>query len=459
MSTTGWGHGSVVYLSKASDGTLRDQSDPASASKARAGGAAEVGVHPGLGQLLSTSIAGNDLLSSCLYTGGICAAYAGKLAPLSLLLVSVMLYFFRFVYGEVVTAMPMNGGSYTALNNTTSKRIASLAACLSMLSYVATAVVSAESAVQYLQLVAPSVPTLSGTVVVLGIFALLNLLGISESAGVATVMFVIHVITLCVLCVWSLVWAMDNKWAVFKDNLGTPYPDTSSGSFGLALYFGYAAALLGITGFETAANYVEEMKDCQTYIFTLRNMWISVSLFNPILGALSMAVMPLSCAQVPGCTPDNQGSDSFNFIYKYQANLLGPVAGVVGGKTFKTIVCIDGVIVLAGSVLTAYVGIVGLVRRMSLDRCLPAFLLQKNSLRGTQHWIILGFFACVGGSRGLLPRSAFVFPPTLPLSIYATHHTTFFFFNSAACAPPCCSCSRAMWTCSAACTTLPFSAL
>ena len=76
---------------------------------------------------------------------------------LSLLLVSVMLYFFRFVYGEVVTAMPMNGGSYTALNNTTSKRVAALAACLSMISYVATAVVSAESAVQYLQLVAPGV--------------------------------------------------------------------------------------------------------------------------------------------------------------------------------------------------------------------------------------------------------------------------------------------------------------
>ena len=48
-----------------------------------------------LGPLLSTSIAGNDLLSSCLYTAGICAGYAGKAAPLSLLLVSFMLYFFR----------------------------------------------------------------------------------------------------------------------------------------------------------------------------------------------------------------------------------------------------------------------------------------------------------------------------------------------------------------------------
>ena len=39
-----------------------------------------------------------------------------------------MLYFFRFVYSEVVSAMPVNGGSYNALLNTTKKRVAALAA-------------------------------------------------------------------------------------------------------------------------------------------------------------------------------------------------------------------------------------------------------------------------------------------------------------------------------------------
>ena len=193
--------------------------------------------HAALGQLASTSIAGNDLLSSCLYTGGICAAYAGKMAPLSLLLVSVMLYFFRFVYAEVVTAMPLNGGSYTALNNTTSKRVAAMAACLSLISYVATAVVSAESAVQYLQLLAPALgglpATLLGTVVLLGVFALLSLVGLSESAGVAMAMFVLHVAALALLSGWCLVWAARNNWAVLADNLRTPYP--SGYSAGMAL--------------------------------------------------------------------------------------------------------------------------------------------------------------------------------------------------------------------------------
>lgn len=40
----------------------------------------------------------------------------------------------------------------------------------------------------------------------------------------------------------------------------------------------------------------------------------------------------------------------------------------------------------------SYVGVTGLVRRMALDRCLPDALLHTNKLRGTNHYIIIGFF-------------------------------------------------------------------
>ena len=229
----GYGRADVALVTRGARGELGlSSAAPSGVGGGGVDGAPAAAPHAALGVLASVSIAGNDLLSSCLYTGGICAAYAGKMAPLSLLLVSVMLYFFRFVYAEVVTAMPMNGGSYTALNNTTSKRIAAMAACLSIISYVATAVVSAESAVQYLQLLAPPINnlagTLVGTVAVLGVFALLNLLGISESAGVAMAMFVLHLATLTLLSVWCLVWAARNNWAVLLDNLKAPYPSNYS---------------------------------------------------------------------------------------------------------------------------------------------------------------------------------------------------------------------------------------
>ena len=66
-----------------------------------------------------------------------------------------MLFFYRKVYQEVVTAIPNNGGVYNALLNTSSKKVAALASCLSILSYIATALVSAFDAILYLQHIWP----------------------------------------------------------------------------------------------------------------------------------------------------------------------------------------------------------------------------------------------------------------------------------------------------------------
>jgi amino acid transporter len=62
------------------------------------------------------------------------------------------------------------------------------------------------------------------------------------------------------------------------------------------------------------------------------------------------------------------------------------------GEWLAYLVSIDAVLVLSGAVLTAYVGVTGLSRRLALDRILAQFLLQENKLRRTNHWIIIGFF-------------------------------------------------------------------
>jgi hypothetical protein len=40
---------------------------------------------------------------------------AGKYAPFCLASVALVLYFYKFMYGEVVTALPKNGGVFNAL--------------------------------------------------------------------------------------------------------------------------------------------------------------------------------------------------------------------------------------------------------------------------------------------------------------------------------------------------------
>ena len=84
----------------------------------------------GLTQLPATAICGNDITSSCLYVSALAIIQAGQWAWLALLIVAGVLFLYRKIYAEVVGALPLNGGAYNALLNTTSKSLASMAACL-----------------------------------------------------------------------------------------------------------------------------------------------------------------------------------------------------------------------------------------------------------------------------------------------------------------------------------------
>jgi len=325
-----------------------------------------------LGAWRATAICGNDITSSVLYVSALCAAQAGVLAPLVLLVVAGVLYLYRRVYAEVGSALPMNGGTYTVLLNTTNKRVAAAAACLTLLSYIATAVISANEAMHYAHHLLPGLDVFTATICVLGFFALLGIVGISESAVVALGIFVLHMATLCVLAVACGVSVAGDPSRLLENWQLPPVQ-----SLPRALFFGFAAAMLGISGFESSANFIEEQQE-GVFPKTLRNMWIAVAIFNPLISLLSLGMLPL--AQIRSVPPD----------------LLARMGEVAVGPSLATLVSVDAVLVLSGAVLTSFVGVTGLVRRMALDRCMPAFLLRENRWRGTQHWILLGFFAlCV----------------------------------------------------------------
>ena len=321
-----------------------------------------------LGVWASTAICGNDITSSCLYVSALCAAQAGRYAPIVLAVVAVVLYLFRRVYAEVGSALPLNGGTYTVLLNTTNKKLAAGAAVLTLLSYVATAVISASEAMHYAHNLWHGLDVFWATVGLLGLFAFLNLIGISESAVVALAIFIIHMLTLVALSATSAL-AIFRAPALLMANWALP----TEGGLLRALFFGFAAAMLGISGFESSANFIEEQK-AGVFPKTLRNMWIAVAVFNPLIAFLALGLLPL--ADIQSVPPD----------------LLAQMGDKSLGPTLRTWVSIDAVLVLSGAVLTSYVGVTGLIRRMSLDRCLPQRLLRENRLRHTNHWIILGFF-------------------------------------------------------------------
>lgn len=322
-----------------------------------------------LNELQATAISGNDISSSCLYVSALTITYAGQYAWISLLVVALVLFLFRKIYGEVVGALPLNGGAYNVLLNTASKRTASFAACLTILSYMATAVISAYEAMFYFRDIVHTLPLIPATIMILVIFMMLTIIGIGESAFVAVIIFITHIASLLLLVFAGCWFVFQNGTSIFMSNW---HLHVTSGGVATALFLGFSAAMLGISGFESSANFVEEQKP-GVFPKTLRNMWGVVSFFNPVIALLALAVLPMT------------------EISHHQESLLSFMGEKAGGNWLGHLIVIDAVLVLSGAVLTSYVGVTGLAERIALDRILPNYFLAKNR-RGVNYKIVIGFF-------------------------------------------------------------------
>lgn len=325
-----------------------------------------------MGQVAATAICGNDITSSCLYVSALSIIYAGQYAWISLLIVAGVLYLFRKIYAEAVGALPLNGGAYNILLNTTSKSNASIAACLTILSYMATAVISASEAMHYLHSLVKQVPVFWATVGVLAFFMLLVINGIRESSGVAIFIFVVHLFAMFFL-IGSTVWFVSvNGFDMLVQNFHFPL----KGSIPVALFFGFSTAMLGISGFESSANFVEEQAQ-GVFSKTLRNMWFAVSIINPLMAFAIIAVIPIDA------------------VAANEEALLSIVGDTTGGIALSTFISADAVLVLSGAVLTSFIGVSGLMKRMTLDRILPQILIKENKKGSSPRILLLFFILCV----------------------------------------------------------------
>ena len=163
-----------------------------------------------------------------------------------------------------------------------------MAACLTILSYTATAVISANEAMHYGHGIWPALPVMPATVGLLAVFMLLTIIGITESSKVAVGIFLFHLGTLAVLLLSGGLYLLTNGLAVLSSNFALP----SEQGLPAALFFGFTASMLGISGFESSANFVEEQAE-GVFPRTLRNMWAAVSVLNPTLALLALALVPI----------------------------------------------------------------------------------------------------------------------------------------------------------------------
>jgi amino acid transporter len=237
---------------------------------------------------------------------------------------------------------------------------------------MATAVISANEGIHYLHHLVPSLPIIIATIVLLALFAILTIGGITESARVAIGIFIFHLTSLVILSSFIIYYLITNNGIdLFLENW--KFSD-NSGSISNAIFFGFAASMLGVSGFESSANFVEEQGK-GVFPKTLKNMWSIVSIINPLMAILALALFTVPVLQSA----------------EYQNTLLVEMGKHVGGEWVATLISVDAFLVLSGAVLTSFVGVSGLLERMTLDRILPPFFMKKNK-RGSSYRIILMFF-------------------------------------------------------------------
>lgn len=328
-----------------------------------------------LDEFSSTAIAGNDILSSCLYVSGIAVMFAGVYAPFVFIAIAVVLWLYKHVYTEVVEALPLNGGAYNCLLNAARKPLAAIAGVMTTLSYVATVVISAKTASEYLHTVLHNLPVMPLTAGIIIFFAVLTILGVKDSAKVAKGIFLFHIFSLTLfLCVGVLdIW--NNGWGWLPQSLvQTQHLFASEGSLKL-LFFAFAASLLGVSGFESSANFVEEQRH-GVFRKTLRNMLLGVLIFNPLIAFVVLRNLSLTS------------------ISSAQDFVLSQTAAQIGGKALQSVIVVDAFLVLSGAVLAGFVGASGLLYRMTLDHCLPStFLLPHLKQRNQKANRIIVMFA------------------------------------------------------------------
>jgi amino acid transporter len=312
--------------------------------------------HAKLDAFSSTAIAGNDILSSCLYVCGIAILFAGVWAPLVFLGIGLVLFLYKHVYTEVVEALPLNGGAYNCLLNATSKPLAAIAGVMTVLSYVATTDISAKTAAEYVHTVWHGLPVMPTTIGIIIAFAILVILGVKDSAKVAKGIFALHLFTLTLFTVIGLVGLFNNDLGHLWENFEmTKNMFQMSGALPL-LFFAFSASLLGVSGFESSANFVEEQ---QPGVFrrTLKNMLAGVVFFNPLITLVVLKSLDLAT------------------ITQVKDFVLADAAFQLGGNLLKYLVVADAFFVLSGAVLASFVGASGLLYRMTLDHCFPTSLL------------------------------------------------------------------------------------
>ncbi len=243
----------------------------------------------GTGALFSTAY--GNVGSSIYYALGLVAVFALGMTPVVFLIAGLIFTATAATYAEGTTMYPEAGGSSSFARRAFNEFWSFFAAWGQMLNYVITVAISAFFVPHYLGVFWEPLKTspadIIGGIVVVALLALLNVVGVKESAGVNIFLAVADFLTQVLLVVVGVVLVLSPETLVENVDFGTT-PTLSE--FLIAIPVGMVA----YTGIETISNLAEEARDYgHTIPRGIGAVVIAVVAIYALLPSVALSAMPV----------------------------------------------------------------------------------------------------------------------------------------------------------------------
>ena len=351
--------------------------------------------HGGLQRVLGTgalfSTAYGNVGSSIYYALGLVAIFALGMTPVVFLIAGFIFACTAATYTEATTMFPEAGGSSSFARRAFNEFWSFFAAWGQMLTYIITVSISAFFVPHYLGVfwepLGESPADIVAGIVVVIVLAVVNIVGVKESAGVNVFFAVADFLTQVLLVVVGVVLVLDPDLLVSQIDFGTT-PTVSD--FLIAIPVGMVA----YTGIETISNMAEEARD---YGHTIpRGMGlvvVAVFVIYAFLPAIALSAMPVQDGETTLALPKEDGGYADDPILGVVANLdLGALQGAA-----EIYVGVLAATILFIATNAGMIGVSRLTYSMGQYRQLPEGLRALHPKFRTPYVaiVIFGLIACL----------------------------------------------------------------
>jgi basic amino acid/polyamine antiporter, APA family len=285
--------------------------------------------HRGLERVLGTgalfSTAYGNVGSSIYYALGLVAIFALGMTPVVFVIAGIFFACTAATYTEATTMFPEAGGSSSFARRAFNEMWSFVAAWAQMLNYIITVAISAFFVPHYLGVfwepLGESPADIVGGVLVVAVLAVLNIVGVKESAGLNVFLALTDFLTQLALVVLGLVLVLSPETLVDNVDFGTS-PTISD--FLIAIPVGMVA----YTGIETISNMAEEARDYgRTIPRAMGGVVAAVFAIYAFLPAIALSAMPVRDGETSLALPKEEGGYADDPILGVVANIdLGALA-------------------------------------------------------------------------------------------------------------------------------------